>query len=137
MEAGHPDVGDELAAAYVAQGVPCPFLENERCTIYAQRPAVCREHLVTSPPPHCGEPGQEIDRVLLLARVSPVLFRFGEGVMGNTARAVPLALALAWAERRGEEGGRALPGTRVVDQFLRAFSRTQLRREIPPNGGAP
>jgi Fe-S-cluster containining protein len=58
---GHPD--DDKAAyrayslAYFSQGVPCPFLEDESCSIHPQRPLVCREYLVTSPPELCAAPG--------------------------------------------------------------------------------
>ena len=34
---------------YFLQGIACPFLEDESCTIYCDRPASCREFLVTSP----------------------------------------------------------------------------------------
>ena len=55
---GHPD-GDKAAyrdygLAYFRQGVPCPFLEEESCSIHAVRPLVCREYLVTSPPAACA-----------------------------------------------------------------------------------
>jgi Fe-S-cluster containining protein len=58
---GHPD--DDKAAyrayslAYFSQGVPCPFLEDESCSIHPQRPLVCREYLVTSPPETCAALG--------------------------------------------------------------------------------
>lgn len=43
--------------AYFGQGVPCPFLEAESCSIYPDRPLVCREYLVTSPPAACAQLG--------------------------------------------------------------------------------
>ena len=55
--AGHPD--DDKSAyrayglAYFRQGIPCPFLEEESCSIHAIRPLVCREYLVTSDPAAC------------------------------------------------------------------------------------
>jgi Fe-S-cluster containining protein len=58
---GHPD--DDKAAyrahslAYFSQRVPCPFLEDESCSIHPQRPLVCREYLVTSTPVACAAPG--------------------------------------------------------------------------------
>ncbi len=32
----------------------CPFLENNRCMVYQNRPAACREHLAVGPPANCG-----------------------------------------------------------------------------------
>ena len=44
------DERESLGLAYFALGIPCPFLEEELCSIHADRPLVCREFLVTSPP---------------------------------------------------------------------------------------
>jgi Fe-S-cluster containining protein len=58
---GNPD--DDPAAfgpfslAYFRQGVPCPFLEDESCSIHRERPLVCREYLVTSMPEACAAIG--------------------------------------------------------------------------------
>ena len=49
----------ELSTAYFAMGVPCPFLEDESCSIHPERPLVCREYLVTSPAELCAGPTQE------------------------------------------------------------------------------
>src|SRR4029453_4291200 len=35
----------ELSTASFALGVPCPFLEDESCSIHPERPLVCREYL--------------------------------------------------------------------------------------------
>lgn len=34
--------------------LPCMFLKDRRCEIYALRPAVCRYHMVVSPPENCA-----------------------------------------------------------------------------------
>jgi len=58
---GHPESEKasyrEYALAYFRAGVPCPFLEDESCSIHADRPLVCREYLVTSPPAACAALG--------------------------------------------------------------------------------
>jgi Fe-S-cluster containining protein len=33
----------EMSLAYFALGLPCPFLEDESCSIHPERPLVCRE----------------------------------------------------------------------------------------------
>ena len=35
------------------QAIPCPFLEDEACSIYPDRPITCREFLVTTPAIYC------------------------------------------------------------------------------------
>ena len=42
-----------MGAAYFSVGVACPFLEEEACSIYPDRPLVCREFLVSSDPELC------------------------------------------------------------------------------------
>src|SRR4051812_30585124 len=37
----------ELGLTYFRVGVPCPFLEDESCSIHKDRPLACREYLVT------------------------------------------------------------------------------------------
>lgn len=53
-----PEVS-RLGRAYFEVGVPCPFLEDESCSIHAERPLACREFLVTSAPEHCAAPSDE------------------------------------------------------------------------------
>ncbi len=45
-----------LKLDYFALGIACPFLEDESCGIYEERPMICREHLVTSPMAACADP---------------------------------------------------------------------------------
>ena len=58
---GNPDTEKpayrEFGLSYFRLGVACPFLEKESCSIHRDRPLVCREYLVTSPPAACAEPG--------------------------------------------------------------------------------
>ncbi len=41
---------------YINERIACPFLENESCSIYENRPLICREYLVTSPAENCANP---------------------------------------------------------------------------------
>lgn len=45
-----------LTSAYLDQNIPCPFLEDDACSIYSERPLACREYLVTSPAEECSKP---------------------------------------------------------------------------------
>ena len=58
---GHP-VEDKPAyraygLGYFRVGMPCPFLQDESCSIHPDRPLVCREYVVTSPASACAAPG--------------------------------------------------------------------------------
>lgn len=56
FEEGYP-VGMGLVMEYFNEGIPCPFLEDESCSIHLNRPLACREYLVTSPAENCSQPG--------------------------------------------------------------------------------
>ena len=68
-----PKAAAALGLGYFAQRIPCPFLEDESCSIHPHRPLVCREYLVSSDPAHCADPGGEhvmpikLDRRLAVA----------------------------------------------------------------------
>jgi Fe-S-cluster containining protein len=63
---GHPET-DKAAyrahgLAYFRQGVACPFLEQESCSIHSDRPLICREYQVASPPAACADVGAGLVR---------------------------------------------------------------------------
>ena len=78
----------QLDVDYFGAQIPCPFLERHACSIHAQRPLACREYLVTTPAPNCGNPiAGQVRRLELAAKVSTALV--GKDVEGW----VPLTLA--------------------------------------------
>jgi Fe-S-cluster containining protein len=102
---------------YFLLGIPCPFLEDESCSIYHDRPITCREYLVTSPPEHCAFPTAEnISMVDLPA--GPVwtsVARF-EKPAGGPLPWVPLILALEFAAASTDE-----PAKRSGKQWAQEF----------------
>jgi Fe-S-cluster containining protein len=107
----------EFGLEYFRQGIPCPFLEEESCSICPERPLVCREYLVTSSAEHCARPTPETVRcVPVPALVSKALARFDTASPAEPARLVPLVLAPAWADADPED----LP-VRPGPELLRDF----------------
>ncbi|HEX2757089.1 MAG TPA: YkgJ family cysteine cluster protein, partial [Thermoanaerobaculia bacterium] len=90
---------DAFGLAYFRLGIPCPFLEEESCSIYADRPIVCREYLVTSPAANCADPKSgTIDQVELPGKVWTALARAGTtGPPALFIPWVPLVIAPGWA----------------------------------------
>ena len=76
--------------AYFHLGIPCPFLEEESCSIYADRPISCREYLVTSPAANCADPkpGTRSSRVELPAKIWTALARAGSDRAAFALRSV-------------------------------------------------
>jgi len=114
----------ETGLAYFALGVPCPFLEDESCSIYGERPIACREYLVSSPPAACAEPSREtIASVPLPTRVWAAMAREEKGVPGTEpAPCVPLVLVLRWAAGR-LDAEPLRPGPELLRSVYARFSR--------------
>ena len=107
----------ELSAAYFALGIPCPFLDEESCSIHPERPLVCREYLVTSPAELCSGPAQEGVTPVAVPKVS----MGARGLQDESDDWFPLAWLMAWARSRPRKAERR-PGPEWVQRFLRAFS---------------
>lgn len=100
-----------LSGAYFDLWLDCPLLEEERCAVYAERPAACREYLVVSPPPSCfpDSPDADVERVRLPRSVANALAGL------EPTGWVPLVRALARADRLAAE-----PPTRSGGAWLQA-----------------
>jgi Fe-S-cluster containining protein len=89
---------------YFQQGIACPFLEDESCSIHPDRPTACREYLVTSPAEHCAQPSAETVRcVELPGKVSTALCRLTQDASKTFIPWVPLILAPRWANEHTDE----------------------------------
>jgi len=85
----------ELGLDYFRQEVACPFLEDEACSIHADRPLSCREYLVTNPAENCLNLGAaDIDKLTLEGDPSLALLKadFRDGWL-------PLVFCLTYDEQ--------------------------------------
>jgi Fe-S-cluster containining protein len=88
-----------VALDYFRLGLPCPFLEDESCSIHPDRPVACREYLVTSPAEECSRPGEgRVTGVPLPVRVGLAVQAVDREASGSPSGWLPLVLALEWAE---------------------------------------
>jgi Fe-S-cluster containining protein len=116
--------------AYFALGIACPFLEDESCSIYEDRPLICREYLVVSPPERCANPRWA--GVAVLAPPLPVWRAFARAASAgdhDRVEYVPLTLAPAWAEAHAEE-----PAARTGPEQLQALFGELTGKSIPSAG---
>ncbi len=104
---------------YYALRMPCPFLEHEVCSIYEDRPAACRELLVTTPAELCQDLAANPVRPLPVAvRISTALALLWSDLVGGPARLIPLPLALEWADRHATEGAQTWQGPHLLEKAL-------------------
>jgi len=103
-----PGITREAATAaarhYMGLGLTCPFLVDDACSIYPDRPFVCRQYFVTSPPELCVAPlDNPVKPVTMPARFATALLKAAEALNGRTQYTAPLVLALDYAEANREE----------------------------------
>jgi Fe-S-cluster containining protein len=114
--------------AYFHLGVACPFLEDESCSIHADRPVACREYLVTSPAANCADPKPgTIDQVELPGSVWVALAR--ADAADPAARFlpwVPLVLAPGWAAEHPDTSAE-----RPVEDVFRGVIKAIAGRKAP------
>jgi Fe-S-cluster containining protein len=116
-----------LALEYFSHGVACPFLEEESCSIHAQRPLACREFLVVSPAEFCQRPQErKIRRTELFADVSGAVRELRADDHSPAEPWIPLILALDFAGSHPDEGV-PLPGTQWADRLLAILRRQPSR----------
>ena len=111
-----PDHLKALATAYFRLGIDCPFLEDERCSVYDDRPLVCRKLVVTSPPEWCADPDDDRIRPLRLPMLAAAILLVNSDEEPPRPAAMPHALALDWAETH-----RAAGPQRGADVWMRRF----------------
>lgn len=114
----------KVAVDYFRLGIPCPFLEEESCSIHPQRPSICREYLVTSPATSCAKLGDaKIDRVPLNMRLSQAFMNLTAQVLGTRPELIPMPFALEWAEAHREEGMRTFDARTLMEALFAEIAK--------------
>jgi Fe-S-cluster containining protein len=118
-----------LGTDYFRLRIPCPFLEDESCSIYPDRPLICREYLVTSPAENCANPELDhIEGVPMPVRVSRLVPDFGDAPGTVPTDWVPLVLAPEWVESHPDQTV-ARPGP---EWFTLLFQRLARQKSSSP-----
>ena len=123
-----PETREKVVLEYFYEGIPCPFLEDESCSIHESRPLVCREYLVTSPAENCSAPSPETIRMIEQPiKVSNTVRKItNSSNLNKSVNFVPLVLALEWAKRNAD----GFP-EKTGEQWMAEFFTTLTKSEIP------
>ena len=114
----------KAAWPYFALAIACPFLEQERCSIHENRPSVCREYLVVSPPEHCAElDAERVRRLPVPVTVSSALMHFADGRGTKEPRALPLIDSLDWAADCHSETHPRIPAPELFQNFMKELTQ--------------
>ncbi len=89
-----------LGIEYFREGIPCPFLEDESCSIHSDRPLACREYLVTSAAENCISPTPNtIEMVAMPKKPSAALNKISKKDSPNDSPGyIPLISVLNWTD---------------------------------------
>lgn len=115
------DTGEHkaLGGEYFQMGHPCPFLEDNSCSIYAIRPFSCREYNVTSPAELCRDPiNNEIKTVRIPRSMLTAMARLAAELYQAPLMTVPMPLALDWAEQHDSFSKQTWPGIWLFEKMM-------------------
>ncbi|MBX7104954.1 MAG: YkgJ family cysteine cluster protein [Gemmataceae bacterium] len=124
-----------LTRDYFVAQIPCPFLDDESCSIYEQRPATCREYVVTTPAENCAKvTDREVNPVRIALPMFNALARWrvppGDH---HEERWVMLTHALEWVAAHPEEEPPS-PGHELLGDLLNSVAGRR-KAEARPNAG--
>lgn len=122
---------EPLNRAYYSLRMPCPFLEDEVCSIYEHRPSACRELLVTSPAELCQDLiHNPVKLIPAPFRIGTVLSKLWADYCQGPVRLIPLPFALEWAKARASQNTRTGAGPELLSRALDAAAQF-LQRQSP------
>jgi len=101
-----------LKLDYFDLGIACPFLEDESCGIYEERPMICREHLVTTPASWCSQPREGTIRTLPMRRADSAAAKL------EARDWIPLIDLLVWVEAHPVDEAAPRDPRDMMQQFL-------------------
>ena len=117
----------KVVMEYFYENIPCPFLQDGACSIYADRPLACREYLVTSPAENCSAPSPEtVEMVDFQVKAATTLRHIGDSKnLNSIVNFLPLILALKWTETHADEFPEKT-GERWMADFFQKLTKSQI-----------
>jgi hypothetical protein len=113
-----------LNEAYYSLQIPCPFLEEDACSVYEERPSACRELLVTSPPANCDDMASgKVEALPIPLRMGTILGLVWGELTASVPRMIPLPLVAEWVERHESERAQKWQGTVLLNSALDKIQR--------------
>jgi len=107
-----------VSRRYRELGIACPFLVRGMCSVYDDRPLVCREFYVSTPAEYCTSRRADVRGLPRPVRMSEVLADAENTLSGGEQLLIPLFLALEWAEVHADVLDPSLDSEHVVEVLL-------------------
>ena len=127
----NPQQLKEISEWYFREGISCPFLCNDECTIYNQRPMVCREHLVAGSTSPCGNNGaSNLPKVQIPVRIEIALKLMTSKLEQAKQESVALPCIFDWFLNNKERYNRVCPAKMLVEYFVKAVYEAEHFRPV-------
>lgn len=114
---------EDVSRRYFALQIPCPFLESGSCSIYEERPIVCREYSATTPAALCDTLNDAVETVPLPFRMTEIATAFVNKVLDERFSGIPLVLALEWARDHATKLERGKDGEKMFWSLMREIEK--------------
>lgn len=124
-----PEEMTRRAGNYFRLMIACPFLENESCSIYEERPLKCREYLVTSPAENCADPEEAnvINLPLPLSVYLTTLF-LDQQPESPGIRWVPLNQLISWTDAH-QPAAATRTGPELLNEFMTKLAQPKYSQQ--------
>jgi Fe-S-cluster containining protein len=123
-EASAAAAWDDVSRRYYELRLDCPFLEDDLCSIYDERPLACREYNAVTDPALCEAFDPGIEALPRPLPMGDVLAKVGAEISGVASRSIPLVLALEWARVHGKAVEKSGEGEEMFWALMRVMEET-------------
>lgn len=119
-----------LAYDYFKLGMPCPFLEDNSCSIHPIRPFACREYNVVSPAELCVDPfNNKIMRIKISRNMTTATARLSADLCGVPPTLIPMTLLIEWVEQNKSIGQLTWSGVWLFEKMLEYATGSDLENK--------
>ena len=108
----------DVSRWYVSLGACCPFLSNNICTIYENRPLACRDYFVYGGSNACVNADVATERVKMPVPMVGVLGQLAGEFEDDDIEAVMLPLTPVWCEQNVDRAERTWSAKAMAERFV-------------------
>ena len=96
--------------------LPCPFLVDDTCAIYSQRPITCRQKIVIAP--FSENIPERPETIAPPIDINAALVRLDSMLEQTAPKTVNLQWALLWSNENAERSAQVWPANLIVEKFI-------------------
>lgn len=123
-ETDHAAAWNDVSLTYFRLHIDCPFLQDEACSIYEERPMACRQFNAVTDPALCTTLDPNVETLQRPVFMSEVLTDAVNAIAKTRAPAIPLALALEWAHANGKHLSGEYDGESMFWKLLEVMEKS-------------